>query len=62
MKVTRSSELTKQLQAEGWVAPGRFHYVQAKIAGYIFEDPTISDEDIGGRLASEPAFDVFIKA
>ena len=58
MKTTRASQLAQELKADGWINPGHFHTVQALIAGYIFECPAITDEEIGERLAHDSIFDL----
>ena len=45
MKTTRASLLAQDLK-EGWTNPGP-SAVHARIAGYIFECPEITDKEIG---------------
>ena len=60
MKTTRASLLAQDLKKEGWINTGHFHTVHARIAGYIFECPVITDEEIGERLAHDSMFDLML--
>ena len=50
MKTTRASLLVDQLVADGWIINSKLE-LRAKIAGIIFADPEVTDEEIGEILA-----------
>jgi len=58
MKVTRARLLAQQLVADDMVDAKDILQVQAMIAGIIFGDPTVTDEEIGTQLAHDLVFDL----
>ena len=52
MKVTRASIFVDQLIADGWEVNSKFQLL-AQVAGIIFGDPTITDEEIGAALVEQ---------
>jgi hypothetical protein len=61
MKVTRARILAQQLVADDMVDAKDILQVQAMIAGIIFGDPTITDEEIGTQLANDLVFDLVFR-
>ena len=61
MKVTRARLLAQQLVADDMVDAKDILQVQAMIAGIIFGDPTITDEEIGTQLAHDLVFDLVFR-
>ena len=61
MKVTRARLLAQQLVTDDMVDAKDLPTVQAMIAGIIFGDPTITDEEIGGQLAHDLCFDLVFR-
>ena len=59
MKVTRARLLAQQLVTDGMVEAKDILQVQAMIAGIIFGNPAIEDEEIGAQLAHDLCFDLF---
>ncbi len=58
MKVTRARLLAQQLVTDGLVEAKDILQVQAMIAGIIFGNPDIEDEEIGAQLAHDLCFDL----
>ncbi len=58
MKVTRARLLAQQLVADEMVEAKDILQVQAMIAGIIFGNPAIEDEEIGAQLAHDLCFDL----
>ena len=61
MKNTRARTLAKQLVADDMVDAKDTLQVQAMIAGIIFGNPTITDEEIGTQLAHDLVFDLVFR-
>jgi len=61
MKVTRARLLAQQLVAEDMFEVKDTLQVQAMIAGIIFGDPTVTDEEIGTQLANDLCFDLVFR-
>ena len=58
MKVTRARLLAQQLVADEMVETKDILQVQAMIAGIIFGNPALTDEEIGTELAHDLCFDL----
>lgn len=59
MKTTRARQLTNDLKADGMIRKGGYFHALANIAGLIFANPAITDDEIGTALANWPGgFDV----
>ena len=61
MKVTRARLLAQQLVNDGLVEAKDILQVQAMIAGIIFGNPAIEDEEIGTQLAHDLCFDLVFR-
>lgn len=62
MKTTRARQLTNDLKADGMIAEGCYFVVLARIAGLIFENPAITDDEIAIALANwDGGFDVVFR-
>jgi hypothetical protein len=61
MKVTRARLLAQQLVADDMVDAKDILQVQAMIAGIIFGNPAITDEEIGTQLAHDLVFDLVFR-
>ena len=61
MKVTRARLLAQQLVTDGLVEAKDILQVQAMIAGIIFGNLAIEDEEIGAQLANDLCFDLVFR-
>ena len=61
MKATRARLLAQQLVTDDMCDAKDLLTVQAMIAGIIFGNPTITDEEIGAQLAHDLCFDLVFR-